>query len=55
MEHDAVVLALACELLDLSHVLGRQIRTHLDDHAAILEIDIERVFLVHGGGRSCEH
>src|SRR5476651_163974 len=48
MEHDAVVLAFAGELLDLRYVLGREVGTHLDDDAAVLEVDVERVFLVHG-------
>src|SRR6202022_4486747 len=55
MERDAVVLALARQLLDLLDVVGREIGKHLDDHTAVLEVDIEGVFLVHGGGRSCEH
>src|SRR5476651_406361 len=48
MEHDTVVFALARELLDLRHVRGREVGTHLDDDAAVLEVDVERVFLVHG-------
>jgi hypothetical protein len=44
VEHDAVVLAFARQLLDLRHMLGRQVRAHLDDDAAVLEIDVERVF-----------
>ena len=51
MEDDAVVLALARQLLDLGDVLGGEIGSHLDDDAAIvLEIDVERIFLVCGGG-----
>src|SRR6185436_14161767 len=37
--------------LDLRDMLGCEIGAHLDDHAAVLEIDIERVFLVHGLAR----
>ena len=48
MEDDAVVLALARQLLDLGDVLGREVGAHLDDDAAVLEVDVERVFLVHG-------
>src|SRR5215475_3149510 len=48
VEEDAIVLALARQLLDLGDVLGRQVGTQLDDDAAVLEVDVERVFLVHG-------
>src|SRR3990167_415752 len=48
MEDHAIVLALAGELLDLGHVLGCEVGTHLDDDAAVLEIDVEGVFLVRG-------
>ena len=55
VKDDAVVLAFAGELLDLRHMLGREVWTHLDDDAAVLEVDVEGIFLVHGGSRSCEH
>src|SRR5476651_1960720 len=48
MEYDAVVLAFARKLLDLRDMLGREVGAHLDDDAAVLEVDVERVFLVHG-------
>src|SRR5260370_15064208 len=48
MEDDAVVFAFARQLLDLRHMGGREVGAHLDDDAAVLEIDVERVFLVHG-------
>ena len=50
MEDEAVVFALARKLLDLLDVLGRHLGQHLDDDAAILEIDVERVLLVEGDG-----
>ena len=49
VEDDAVVLALARQLLDLGDVRGGEVGAHLDDDAAVLEIDVERVFLVHDG------
>src|SRR5205823_4842280 len=49
MEHDAIVLALAGQLLDLGDVFGSEVRAHLDhDPAVIFEVDIERVFPVSG-------
>src|SRR6185312_499971 len=47
MEHDAIVLALARQLLDLRDVLWGKVRAHLDRDSAVLEVDVERVFLVH--------
>ena len=58
MESDAVVFALACQLLDLGDVLGGDVGSHLDHDAAVLEVDIKCVFLVRreGGCRHCnEH
>src|SRR5471032_1771257 len=48
MEDDAVVLVLAGELLDLRHMLRREVGMHLDHDAAVLEVDVEGVVLVHG-------
>jgi len=46
MEDDAVILVLERQLLDLRHVLGRELGIHLDRDPPVLEIDIERVVLV---------
>src|SRR5690606_40818779 len=38
VEHDAVIEALACQLLDARDMIGRAVGAHLDDDAALRRI-----------------
>jgi hypothetical protein len=54
MEHRAVVEAFARELLDAGDVVGGEIGTHLDGHAALAGLDDEGVFgFCHESDPSC--
>ena len=46
VEDDPVVEALAGQLLDARHVLGREVGAQLDHHAAALEIYVQHVFQI---------
>jgi len=48
VEDHAVVEALPSQFLDLRHVLGRDVGTHLDDHAAFRHVHVEGVLQISG-------
>ncbi|MNW11041.1 hypothetical protein D3C71_2083930 [compost metagenome] len=50
MEDDAVVEALTGQLLDAGDVVRCQVGAQFDDHAAVLEVEIEGVFRIQGLG-----
>src|SRR5690606_5228913 len=52
VEHDAVIEALACQLLDARDMIGREVGAHLDDDAALRRIHDQRVFGVLDLGHS---
>ena len=53
MEHDAVVKALAHQLLDPRDVIGRNIRAHLDGDRALRGLEDQSIFGVSHARFSC--